>query len=374
MLERTGMRRIRFTRPELWTSPVWRRLDALLSGGVRQRITMLGYTFAAIIVVVGLAAFLSANNLLFLILALLLAVFLVSGFVSRLGLAGLELELTLPEHLTARQSARARVQVRNIKQWMPSFSIRLLGADANAFPVDLYFPVVPGKTALGETVPVLFARRGSYRENSFQFLTRFPFGFTERRIQVPLRGEVIVYPSIAPQPAFEDLLERLEGEIASRRKGHGTDFHRVRPYEYGENVRHVDWKSTAHTGNLQVREFTSHDNRQAEIFLDLAPGVGEEFLAWFERAVECAAFLVWHLTRQEIEVRFRTQERSMVTPGEVDAYAVLKYLATVEPLTVAPLAGAALAARPDEDAHVHVALTAAPERWGEWNCPALPGE
>lgn len=363
------MRRIRFSRPDLSASPVWKRLDAVLSGGVRQRITTLGYIFAAIIVVVGLAAFLSANNLLFLILALLLAVFLVSGFVSRMGLAGLELELTLPEHLSARQSARARAQVRNVKPWMPSFSIRLQSADSHVFPVDLYFPVIPGASAIGESIPVLFPRRGSYRDNSFQFQTRFPFGFTERRIRVPLRGEVIVYPSIAPQPAFEDLLERMEGEMAAKRKGLGTDFHRVRPYEIGENVRHIDWKSTAHTSKLQLREYTSHDNRSAEIFLDLAPQAVPDFTAWFERAVECAAFLVWHLTRQEIQVRFRTQEVAYLAPDEVDCYAILKYLATVE-----PLGHAAASPAPDEESHVHVALTACPAAWSaeHWHCPELP--
>jgi uncharacterized protein (DUF58 family) len=363
------VRRPRFITHDLWASPLWKRLDAILSGGVRQRITTLGYIFAAIIIIVGLAAFLSANNLLFLILALLLAVFLVSGFVSRMGLAGLELELSLPEHLTARQETRARAQVRNTKPWMPSFSIRLQSTEVNAFPVDLYFPVIPGASAIGDSIPVCFPRRGSYRENSFQFQTRFPFGFTERRIRVPLRGEVIVYPSIAPQPAFENLLDQMEGEMSAKRKGHGTDFHRVRPYEYGENIRHIDWKSTAHTGKLQIREFTSHDNRSAEIFLDLTMRVTPEFAAWFERAVECAAFLVWHLTRQEVQVQFRTQEVAYLTPGDVDCYAILKYLATVEPLgrgTPAPA--------PDDESHVHVALTAHPEKWShsEWHCPELP--
>ena len=342
-----------------------------MSGGIRQRITRLGYIFAAIILIVGLAAFLSANNLLFLILALLLAVFLVSGFVSRMGLAGLELELTLPEHLTARQAARARVQVRNTKGRMPSFSIRLLGAHPRTFPVDLYFPLIPARSAVGETIPVCFARRGSYRENSFQFLTRFPFGFTERRIQVPLRGEVIVYPSIEPHPEFENVLERVEGEVSARRRGLGTEFHRIRPYEIGENVRNVDWKATAHTGLLQLREYTSNDNRSAEVFLDLTAGDGAEFHAWFERAVDCSAFLVWHLLRQDIQLQFRTQEISLAAPGEVDAYTILKYLATVEPLggTATPVT-----AHPDEQVHVHVALTAHPESWdgARWHCPSLP--
>ena len=344
-------------------------METVLFGGVRQRITRLGYIFAAVILVVGLAAFLSANNLLFLILALLLAVFLVSGFVSRMGLAGLELELTLPEHLTARQHASARAQVRNVKNWLPSFSIRLRGTRPQTFPVDLYFPLIPGKSAVGETIPVRFPRRGSYRENSFQFQTRFPFGFTERRIQVPLRGEVIVYPSIEPHPEFEDILERVDGEMAARRQGLGTEFHRIRPYEVGENARNVDWKATAHTGRLQVREYTSNDNRSAELFLDLARQEEPGFAEWFERAVDCAAFLVWQLTRKEIRVTFRTQQASFTAPDEVNVYTILKYLATVE-----PLGSSGAVSPPNDELHVHLALTRHPESWqsARWHCPGLP--
>jgi len=57
----------------------------------------------------------SANNLLFLILATMLATLLVSGFISRLCLAGLELDLLLPEHISAgpcgaRQALRAQLE------------------------------------------------------------------------------------------------------------------------------------------------------------------------------------------------------------------------------------------------------------------------
>jgi len=54
----------------------------------------LAYTVTLLIV--ALVAFVSANNLMFLILAAMLSTFMISGFISRLGLAGLELELFLP--------------------------------------------------------------------------------------------------------------------------------------------------------------------------------------------------------------------------------------------------------------------------------------
>ena len=72
---------------------------------------------------VAIAAFLSANNLLFLILAAMLSTFLVSGFIGGLGLAGLELDLSLPEHASAGRDVYARVQIRNVKRWLPSLRL-----------------------------------------------------------------------------------------------------------------------------------------------------------------------------------------------------------------------------------------------------------
>ena len=80
----------------------WHRFATAFSNalalGLRQRITASGLAYFATLLIIALAAFLSANNLLFLILAAMFSTFLISGFISRLGLAGLELDLVLPEH------------------------------------------------------------------------------------------------------------------------------------------------------------------------------------------------------------------------------------------------------------------------------------
>jgi hypothetical protein len=76
---------------------------------------------------IGAAAVASANNLLFLVVATMLSVLLVSGLVSRLGLAGLELDFALPEHISAGPAVAATLAVRNVKLWMPSFSVNVAG-------------------------------------------------------------------------------------------------------------------------------------------------------------------------------------------------------------------------------------------------------
>jgi uncharacterized protein (DUF58 family) len=126
------------------------------------------------------------------------------------------------------------------------------------------------------------------------------------------------------------LLEAIAGEIESNLRGTGLDFYRIRPYETTDSARLVDWKSTAHTGNLQVREFSREQQPTVEIYLDrrIPPGQNE----WFESAVERCAFLAWHLGEREIAVWFRSQRFSCAIPDEGEVYDVLKYLALVEPV------------------------------------------
>ena len=311
----------------------WTSLRKTLDAGIRRRIPHAGLLFILAIVLVALAAFVSANNLLFLLFAMMLSAFLLSGFVSRLTLAGLGLEFTLPDHVSARRKTPARITVFNDKTWMTSFSVRLSGVQPSAITSTLYFPAIPSRGSLRGIVEIEFSRRGLYKESGIEFSTRFPFGFTERRVQVVLRRDVLVYPCLEPQPGFEELLSSISGELESNQPGRGSDFYRIRPYETTESARHVDWKATAHTGGLQVREFARDMDPLIEILLDL--NVPEGFEEWFEKAVDCCAFLVWNASREDCRVRFRTQEFDLMLPAEGNAHAVLSYLSLVSP-TAAP--------------------------------------
>ena len=331
---------------------LWKKLRAWVEGGLEQRITAAGLAFTILIGMVGAAAFISSNNLLFMVLAALLATLLISGFVNRLLLAGLELEFLLPEHLCARQKSMARILVRNLKRAVPSFSIHLSGKARSGFHGELYFPLLQGNSTSEESVEVRFEKRGLYEENSFSFSSRFPFGFAERRINVTLRGSVLVYPAVDPQPGFENLLDQLSGEITAHFRGRGSDFYRIRPYEALESSRHVDWKATAHTGELQVREFAREQEHYVEIVLDLDTTADAEF----EHAVECCAYLIVHLSARGARIRVRTQAFDASIPEQGDVYTILKYLALVAPIPGRP------PVVPDDEKSFALVFTSSPER------------
>jgi len=302
---------------------------AWFAARVRGRVTPVGALYVFALMLTGLAAFASANNLLFLILAAMAATFIVSGFISRLGIAGLELDVQLPDHISARRKTPARMVMRNTKKRVASFSVQVVGVEGSVFTTPIYFPLISGGAELETSVDVVFARRGIHRGDSFQFSSRFPFGFAERRIRVLMNRDVLVYPALDAQAGFARLLADIAGESESPFQGRGHDFYRIRPYEPFESSRHVDWRSTAHTGDLQVREFAREQEPLISILLDLECAAGAA--AWFEHAVEGCAYLAWEMAQRGARVRFGTQDWEMMTPLEGDVYDILKYLALVQP-------------------------------------------
>ncbi|MBS1827144.1 MAG: DUF58 domain-containing protein [Acidobacteria bacterium] len=306
----------------------WIRAIGRWKSSVKHQVTWSGLVFTAIILMVGFGAFASGNNLLFLLLAALLSTMLISGFVSRLSLSGLEVRLLHPEHVFARRKLPARIELSNTKGYMPSYSIHLASSDEEESPLRIYFPVIPGGATVDAHTTVYFRTRGLHGDSQYQFTTRFPFGFTERRLQVRLHREVLVYPCIDPRPGFEDLLFSLEGDIDAHYRGRGNDFYRIRPYEHGESTRHVDWKATAHTSELQVREFAREQDHMVEIFLDRLVPMGEQ--AWLEQAIDCCAFLCWRLATTGKRLRFVSQGADIRMPEQGDIYGILKFLAEAE--------------------------------------------
>src|SRR5258708_11296243 len=153
---------------------------------MEDRISRDGWIYILGIVLVALAAINTGNNLLFLILASLIASILMSGILSSITLAGVELKLHLPEHIFAGQPVRASVELRNEKLTLPSFSLRVEAAKTKKQPsaamleTPVYFPYWPRQQSLTQNVALLFLQRGVYRQEAFKIVTRFPFGFLQK--------------------------------------------------------------------------------------------------------------------------------------------------------------------------------------------------
>jgi uncharacterized protein (DUF58 family) len=65
----------------------------------------------------------------------------------------------------------------------------------------------------------------------------------------------------------------LQGDYRSLFRGNGVDFADLRPYEYGDDVRHIDWNVTARMDTPYVREYLEDREITAWFLVDLSPSV-----------------------------------------------------------------------------------------------------
>jgi uncharacterized protein (DUF58 family) len=337
-------------------------------------VTRAGMIYILITVIIAIAALNTGNNLLYVVVASLLAAIIVSGIASAVVLRNLSLDVHLPEHVFAGRPLLARMLLRNQSSWLPSFSVRVVPAkrsvkkhweweaytfgwpksrapqdqwlrlpdrrlkrvpEAEQNPIlreSVYFPFLAPGQELRADLEMNFAARGRYSDKNFGLATRFPFAFLVKTRRVNLAREIIVYPEVEATDQFLEALPMVTGEFEAFVRGRGHDLYRIREYMPDDLARHVDWKATARTGALKVREFSREDERKLRIVFDNpAPGVLSP--SAYERVVRLAASLAWHFHHEDVEASF-------VAPGlepTEDVFVFLRYLALVQPEEATPV-------------------------------------
>src|SRR6202790_4733130 len=96
-------------------------------------VTKVGIVYVAIVLVIGIAALNTGNNLLYIVVAAMLAAILVSGVASAMVWRALELDVRLPEHAFAGRAMSGRIVLRNPRRWLPSFSVNVVPVEKDNF-------------------------------------------------------------------------------------------------------------------------------------------------------------------------------------------------------------------------------------------------
>jgi len=327
-----------------------------------------GMAYLGVALIIGVAALNTTNNLLFIVLAAMLAAIVVSGFASAAVLRGLELDVSVPEIAFAGKPIIAQIKLNNPRKLIPAFSVRVashLHRKKKKRPgwewqrTDFFFPrkskwirvpdyalrrkqaqpelpeilempvyftfVAPHTTAEAD-VELTFSQRGRYSQDGFHLATRFPFSFLIKSRRVKLARELLVYPALLESADFMEMLPTLTGEHAALVRGSGSELYRIREHTPQDPARFVDWKASAKTASLKVREFSREEEVRLRIVFDNALPDTVSTNA-YEHAVSMAASVSWHLSAQGMSLSYAAQQYN----GAPYLYDFLLYLALVQP-------------------------------------------
>ncbi|HWG95415.1 MAG TPA: DUF58 domain-containing protein [Mycobacteriales bacterium] len=225
-------------------------------------------------------------------------------------------------------SRRARGVLRDA--WTPS---------AGASPRTHALDVPPGERRVLTTVlrPV---RRGDRRPDRVTVRLLGPLGVAGRqgRHEVPWR--VRVQPPFRSRrflPERLSQLRQLDGAVALRTRGQGTEFDALREYVPGDDVRSIDWRATARSTSVVVRTWRPERDRSVLVVLDTsrtsAGRVGDE--PRLDAALDAALLLTALAARagdrvdllaydRQVRAAVEAVGREDVLPRVVDAVATLE--------------------------------------------------
>ncbi len=342
--------------------------------------TVGGAIALGLIAIIGFSAWNTGNNLIFLILSFLASAVVVSFFAGSYCLKKLDVKMRFPETIFAGEETHIFVSVANRKRLFPSFSVvvEVRGKEREesvaaeelkkllpgfvakwlAKPPIIrrtldHIAYIPRSSSIETRTGHVFNERGRFLIKDFELSTRFPFGFFRHRRRLPAKEtELIVFPAFEPIKRPLDRLPLESGSVEALRRGLGHDLFALRDYRSNDDLRRVDWKATARTTQLTVREFTAEDDKKVTIIFDTRMPSGEKGTKQlrdvieaeqkggnamrserFESGVIMAAALLSYFTKDRAELR-------LVTGNEIGEFGIgsrhlhdsLKRLAIVEPV------------------------------------------
>jgi uncharacterized protein (DUF58 family) len=309
-----------------------------------------GAVLLVLILIVGFSAWNTGNNLLFLVLAFLIAAMVVAFFAGSLTLKRLDVTMRFPETIFAGEPTSILVGIRNRKRLVPAMSVvvevrgreressvasehlyavfprfiakRLAQAPVIRRILD-HFVHVPARDRLETKTEHIFPNRGRLAIRDFELSTKFPFGFFRHRRRLPAReAELIVFPRLIDLSPDTVAASLEAGQKPQMVRGGGQDLLALRGYQPMDDLRRIDWKATARSRQLIVREFAAEDQRRVTIFFDrrvdvrdpAEPPIREKIVAEqngrpvvaslrFERGASLAASVLMHFAASGAETR-----------------------------------------------------------------------
>lgn len=235
--------------------------------------------------------------------------------------------LARPATVGVGEPARVDIQVSNHSSVRaPKLSLWEPVGDKGGAPMQL------APLGAGESVSAAYrvptSRRGVVRTGPLRADRSDPLGLARRSSWLAGVGEVLVVPQLITL-AFPTAggAGRLGEHLRLKSYGQsGSEFHSQREYIAGDDLRRVNWKSSARSTNLIVRETALEGIQRCTVVLDtLAESYDTD---GFERAVTAAASVVAAASAAGLAARLVAPELDLRGPDV--APLSLRWLATVD--------------------------------------------
>ncbi|OGQ56044.1 MAG: hypothetical protein A3J24_05970, partial [Deltaproteobacteria bacterium RIFCSPLOWO2_02_FULL_53_8] len=316
-----------------------RGLRAMLRPPRSLSVTREGKWYIGILILIGIAAINTGNNLLYLVVAMLLSLIVISGIISEHTLRKLSFTRTWPNHIFKGEPTLARLSITSNKRRFSTFSIffKEMPVEGCEAADTFILKLNPGQTNT-RNMTYAFKRRGIYKLNGIKVSTRFPFGLFLKGREDRCADEVMVYPEIDPDMRLRiDESGKAQNGMRPVGKGDGAELYGLREYTLADSARFIYWKGMARSSRLLVKEFEQESEKRITIIFD---NFKTTDAAMFERLVDETAATVNYLIERGFAVGLKTLTGEVKpAAGQAQLYTILRMLALIEPVDVNGVSG-----------------------------------
>ncbi len=224
------------------------------------------YRFELTAVILALFLFVAATNTqsgwIYVIISIIISATILNIITARLMLHSLQVSRTIPSDIRQGDKALITITLSNHSRWTclgVTVEEHMPPTLPNILPQESYnvFNVPPhGQASFQYEVPCLL--RGSHRFTELRLHCASPFGLFTQHRTIALENWLIVSP--IPLDIFQNdeaSRENDEERYIRPQRGLGDDYYGLHDYVPDDDLRHIHWKASAHTGQLKVREY--HD-------------------------------------------------------------------------------------------------------------------
>ncbi len=195
------------------------------------------------------------------VVALLLAVFRPL----RLGVG----RSVTPARLHVGSVGRVEIAVRNGATRTPV--MRMTDRVQGTSGAQLFLSPLPADGVARAAYRLPTERRGIVSVGPVDFESTDPFGLALRRFTAPSNGQLVVYPEVIPLPAAPPspaTERRSTSDQPEFLGGRSEEFHALRQYVPGDDIRRINWAATARHDDLIVREDEAPTQNHLTVLLD----------------------------------------------------------------------------------------------------------
>ncbi|MDX2109251.1 MAG: DUF58 domain-containing protein [Verrucomicrobiota bacterium] len=232
---------------------------------------------------IGSAAYNTASNILFIVLAMLLSSLLLSGLLSWMNFKGTRWRLSLERHFRAGDTTSVKIEVSNSKTFLPTYGLWFFlkahkSEAARRLPLEERVDPAQSCTLIWLFEPL---KRGREVIEIVGLESSFPFGFLRKSIGHSIKQEVKVWPRrISYEFTPPALAHARSAGLSASQAGSGSELINLRDYRSGDPLRQIHWKASARLQRFMIREVAEENHESYALAVETPASIwkaGEQF-------------------------------------------------------------------------------------------------